>query len=84
MIGCCRNFWGDFGGNAFTDGLINSINNERITYAREMLCGRKQVRDDIPCSTCEIYIAMRGRSSSSLRTNRLSRAGRIRARRLPE
>jgi MoaA/NifB/PqqE/SkfB family radical SAM enzyme len=62
VIGCCRNFWGDFGGNAFTDGLINSINNERMTYAREMLSGRKQARDDVPCSTCEIYIAMRGRS----------------------
>jgi MoaA/NifB/PqqE/SkfB family radical SAM enzyme len=62
VIGCCRNFWGDFGSNAFTDGLMNSINNEKMTYAREMLSGRNQARDDIPCSTCEIYIAMRGRS----------------------
>jgi MoaA/NifB/PqqE/SkfB family radical SAM enzyme len=62
VIGCCRNFWGDFGGNAFTDGLMNSINSEKMTYAREMLSGRKPARDDIPCSTCEIYIAMRSRS----------------------
>ena len=59
VIGCCRNFWGDFGGNAFADGFLDSINNEKMTYAREMLIGQKPARDDIPCSTCEIYIAMR-------------------------
>ena len=59
VIGCCRNFWGDFGGNAFVDGLMNSINNKTIRYAREMLSGRKPPRADIPCSTCEMYIAMR-------------------------
>ncbi len=30
VLGCCRNFWGDFGGNAFTDGLVSSLNNEKI------------------------------------------------------
>lgn len=59
VLGCCRNFWGDFGGNAFTDGLMNSINNEKMTYAREMLRGRKPARDDIPCTTCELYIERR-------------------------
>jgi MoaA/NifB/PqqE/SkfB family radical SAM enzyme len=59
VIGCCRNFWGDFGGNAFTDGLLNGINNKVIKYAREMLSGRKPPRTGIPCSTCEIYIARR-------------------------
>jgi len=59
VLGCCRNFWGDFGGNAFTDGLMNSINNEKMTYARDMLRGRKPARDDIPCSTCELYTARR-------------------------
>jgi MoaA/NifB/PqqE/SkfB family radical SAM enzyme len=67
VIGCCRNFWGDFGGNAFIDGLLNSINNEKMTYAREMLSGRKPARDDIPCSTCEIYVAMRSRSKFIVR-----------------
>ena len=62
VIDCCRKFWGDFGGNAFTDGLLDSINNEEMTYAREMLNGRKPARDDIPCSTCEIYVVMRSRS----------------------
>lgn len=59
VIGCCRNFWGDFGGNAFTDGLTESLNNERIAYAREMLLGGKPPRDDVPCATCELYHAMR-------------------------
>lgn len=61
LLGCCRNFWGDFGGNAFTDGLIESVNNERMAHAREMLSGRKPPRDDIPCTTCDMYHAMRDR-----------------------
>jgi MoaA/NifB/PqqE/SkfB family radical SAM enzyme len=67
ILGCCRNFWGDFGGNAFADGLLESVNNEKMTYAREMLSGRRPARDDIPCSTCEIYIAMRNRSKFIIR-----------------
>ena len=62
VLGCCRNFWSDFGGNAFTGGLMNSINSEKMAYARDMLSGRKPARDDIPCSTCDIYIARRSRS----------------------
>jgi MoaA/NifB/PqqE/SkfB family radical SAM enzyme len=59
VLGCARNFWGDFGGNAFTDGLIESLNNEKIAYARKMLRGHAPARDDIPCTTCDIYIDMR-------------------------
>lgn len=62
ILGCCRNFWGDFGGNAFTDGLAESLNNEKMAYARDMVTGLKQSRDDIPCTTCEMYLAMRDRS----------------------
>src|SRR5262249_34909681 len=29
VLGCCRNCWGDFGGNAFRDGLLASVNNEK-------------------------------------------------------
>ena len=59
MLGCCRNFWGDFGANAFTDGLMDSVNSEKMVYAREMLLGEKPPRDDIPCTTCEIYLGMK-------------------------
>jgi MoaA/NifB/PqqE/SkfB family radical SAM enzyme len=54
-LGCCRNFWGDFGGNAFRDGLVPTLNSEKITYAREMLLGKQPPREDIPCSSCSVY-----------------------------
>lgn len=55
VTGCCRNFWGDFGGNAFTDGLEESVNGERIRGARDMLMGRGPERADVPCATCDLY-----------------------------
>src|SRR5262249_46636579 len=39
VLGCCVNFWGDFGGNAFRDGLTASVNTEQIQYARAMVLG---------------------------------------------
>jgi hypothetical protein len=59
VLGCCRNFWGDFGGNAFRDGLFRSLNGEKMRYARAMLLGKKAAREDIPCTTCDIYLGMR-------------------------
>jgi MoaA/NifB/PqqE/SkfB family radical SAM enzyme len=58
ILGCCRNFWGEFGGNAFEDGLDVTLNSEKMTYAREMLSGRQPARDDIPCTSCEMYREM--------------------------
>lgn len=58
VLGCCRNFWADFGGNAFRDGLLNSINRKEIEYARGMLLGKHPARDGIPCTTCNIYLGM--------------------------
>ena len=62
-LGCCRNFWGDFGGNAFTDGLTACLSHEKMAYARDMLRGRNPPRADIPCSTCELFHAMQVRSN---------------------
>ncbi len=59
MLGCARNFWGDFGANAFTDGLREAANSERMRYARSMLTGHAPARHDIPCTTCDIYLDMR-------------------------
>jgi MoaA/NifB/PqqE/SkfB family radical SAM enzyme len=59
VLGCCHNFWGDFGGNTFKDGLLKSVNNEKIKYARDMLLGRKVTRADIPCTKCDIYLSRR-------------------------
>ena len=58
ILGCCRNFWGDFGGNAFTDGLTAALNGEKISYAREMLTGKVPAREDVPCTSCEMYQSM--------------------------
>ena len=62
VLGCCRNFWGDYG-NAFADGLSNSLNNEKMEYAREMLVGKRPARADIPCTTCDIYVGMKKNQS---------------------
>jgi MoaA/NifB/PqqE/SkfB family radical SAM enzyme len=56
MLGCCRNFWGDFGGNVFEERLGAIVNAEKIRYARAMLNGQSPPREDIPCTTCEIYL----------------------------
>ncbi len=62
-LGCCWNCWGDFGGNAFEDGLEAMLNNERMNHARLMLQGKAPAREDIPCTTCDNYksLVARGR-----------------------
>jgi len=58
ILGCCVQYWGDFG-NAFKDGLKNSLDGEKIRYARQMLLGKEESRPDIACSTCGVYLEMR-------------------------
>jgi hypothetical protein len=74
ILGCCRNFWGEFGGNAFSDGLLAGINSETLQYARRMLQGAAPVRDDIPCTTCDIYLHRR-RDADWVDANSLRPAG---------
>jgi hypothetical protein len=84
LLGCGRNFWGDFGGNAFTDGLEACLNNEKANYARQMLLGFQPSRPDIPCTTCENYLHMQSsgrwlrRSSPLLRAMNVLRAAILR------
>jgi MoaA/NifB/PqqE/SkfB family radical SAM enzyme len=59
MLGCCRTFWSDFGGNVFKDGFQVAFNGEKMQYARAMLEGTAEPREDIPCTTCSIYIDRR-------------------------
>jgi len=59
VLGCCRNFWGEFGGNAFTDGLETVLNSDRMNHGRDMVRGLAPPRDDVPCTTCDIYRAMK-------------------------
>lgn len=70
VLGCCRNYWGELGGNALTDGLLESINSERMRYARQMLLGQAPERPDVPCTTCGVYID-RKRTGSWIPVNSL-------------
>jgi hypothetical protein len=63
ILGCCRNFWRDFGGNAFEVGLLAALNDEKIRYARDMVSGEKGAREDIPCNTCDIYLTMKANNN---------------------
>jgi len=63
MLGCCRNFWGDFGANVFDDGVAATMGAERLGYAKQMLRGTAAPRDDVPCTTCELYETMRSDGS---------------------
>jgi MoaA/NifB/PqqE/SkfB family radical SAM enzyme len=72
MLGCCRNFWGDFDANVFRDGFVNAVNSERMILARAMLRGEAEPRDDIPCTTCDIFHNMR-RDGSYLRRRDVAR-----------
>jgi MoaA/NifB/PqqE/SkfB family radical SAM enzyme len=76
ILGCGRNFWGEFGGNAFRDGLAASLNSEGMNYARAMLEGREPPRDDVPCSSCDIYLDRRasGRWMTPVRPGLRARA----------
>jgi MoaA/NifB/PqqE/SkfB family radical SAM enzyme len=55
VLGCCRNFWGDFGNNAFQDGLEASLESESINRARAMLQGKAEPHPEVPCTTCDLY-----------------------------
>lgn len=72
VLGCCRNCWGEFGGNAITEGLLQSINSERMRYARQMLLGQASERPDVPCTSCGVYID-RKRTGNWVRVNSLPR-----------
>lgn len=65
--------FGDFGGNAFRDGLLKSINSEKMNYARDMLLRRKAERSDLPCTTCSIYLGMKAEGKWLQRPTRLTR-----------
>ena len=58
-LGCCRNFWGTFGGNAIADGFDAAFNGEKMKRARRALLGIEAPASDIPCATCDLYVDMR-------------------------
>jgi hypothetical protein len=58
MLGCCVNFWGDFGSDAFAEDLPTAMRHPKMEHARRMLMGRAEARPDIPCTTCYQYLSM--------------------------
>jgi hypothetical protein len=58
VMGCCRNFWADFGANAFHDGLAASLETPKLQQAREALMGRIPMAPEIPCATCDLFLTM--------------------------
>jgi hypothetical protein len=60
MLGCCVNYWGDFGGNVFTGGLSAALRHPKMEYARQMLQGKAEPRAGIPCTDCDQYKEMAG------------------------
>jgi len=70
ILGCCTNILVEFGGNAFEDGYIHSVNSRKINYAKKMLLGEVEPREDIRCSTCQAYLDMQ-KSNKYLRMNDL-------------
>jgi MoaA/NifB/PqqE/SkfB family radical SAM enzyme len=59
LLGCCVNSSKNDYGNVFQTGLKECIKGERYQYAMKMLEGRKEPREDIPCTQCSIYQQMR-------------------------
>jgi hypothetical protein len=59
MLGCCVNYWGDFGVNAFDSGLPEAMTSPLLEYARRMLTGEAEPREGVPCSTCGQYAEIR-------------------------
>ncbi len=58
MLGCCVNFWQDFGPNVFDIGLTAAMAHPNMEYARQMLLGHAPPRPGISCTKCEQYKAM--------------------------
>ncbi len=56
VLGCCFNYWGDFGNVFEADGKQGY--QEKMGYAQDMVMGKADPRNDIPCTRCEHYKTM--------------------------
>lgn len=55
ILGCCVNYWGDYGNVFDFPDLSTALSNEKIVYARRMSSGQVPKRKGIPCTTCYQY-----------------------------
>lgn len=58
LLGCCCNYWSDFGGNVFESDLQQQLNQPKIQYARAMLQGHQPPKAEIACTRCIYYKKM--------------------------
>jgi len=58
LLGCCVNYWGDFGANVFEEGLNAAMRSSRMEVARLMLTGKAEPQPGVPCTTCDQYQSM--------------------------
>ncbi|MBP7866317.1 MAG: hypothetical protein KA419_10235 [Acidobacteria bacterium] len=54
LLGCPCNC-DFFAVNVFESGLEKALANEDYVYAKQMVLGKANPRDDVPCSVCDIY-----------------------------
>lgn len=54
LLGCCCNKWGDYG-NVFQDGFEKILNSKKYLLAKDILLGKKEIRDGMPCFKCSYY-----------------------------
>ncbi len=62
LLGCSINHWGDYG-NVFENGLSACLTGEKMEYARQMVLGRREAKEGIPCTYCEVYHSMKRRNA---------------------
>ncbi|MBQ2645094.1 SPASM domain-containing protein, partial [bacterium] len=58
VLGCCTKSKKKFSGNIFKDGLLETLNNPQIIYAKNMITNKAISNDNIPCNTCFVYKEM--------------------------
>jgi len=55
LLGCSRNTWQEFGPNVFEAGLIEAVNSEKMSKARQMIQGKIPPQKDLPCTMCSVF-----------------------------
>lgn len=60
LFGCCIPYREGFGGNVFKDGMLKTLNNEKVLYAKLMLSDLSvEPRRDVPCGECTLYATLK-------------------------
>ena len=55
ILGCCVNYWGDYGNVFDFPDLFTAFGNDKIVYARRMSAGQVPKKEGIPCTACHHF-----------------------------